>query len=81
MLADNLAGAASLHVLAGEYDRALALSDEALRVSQSIGNLWNQSYSLYMIDLVYMERGEMGAPFRWRRNVFDWPSGPASCRR
>jgi len=60
ILADNLAGAASLHVLAGEYDRALALSDEALRVSQSIDNLWNQSYSLYMIDLVYMERGEMG---------------------
>jgi len=60
MLADSLASFAELQVMIGDYDRAITVSREALQISQAIGNLWNQSYSLYMIDLAYLDRGETG---------------------
>ncbi|HET7087628.1 MAG TPA: hypothetical protein VFL17_03160 [Anaerolineae bacterium] len=60
MLADCLSTTAEFHVLCGEYERAFALSGEALHISRAIGNLWNESYSWYLIDLAHMDRGEMG---------------------
>jgi tetratricopeptide (TPR) repeat protein len=58
MLADSLGNSSNFYVLTGEYDQALARSDEALRISQDIGNLWGQSYSQYYIGYVYFDRGE-----------------------
>lgn len=59
MLIDNLAGSAQVFYLDGDYDQVLNQSDTAYRLSQSIGNLWGQSYSLLNSGLIYWERGEM----------------------
>jgi tetratricopeptide (TPR) repeat protein len=59
MLADSLCNSSGFYVLTGEYDRALAFSAEALRLSQNIANLWDQSYSYYYIGYVYLDRGEL----------------------
>ena len=60
MLADSLSGSATAHVYAGEYDRAIALSDRAFQISDSIKNLWGQSYSRIEIVEVLRQRGEYG---------------------
>ncbi len=60
MLADSLSGGCIAHVYAGDYDRAIALSEEAFQISQSIDNLWGQSYSLWTIGDAFRERGEYG---------------------
>ena len=60
MLADNLASLSMASILSGHFEQALVRSDEALRVSQQIGNLWNQSYALYLVDMVHFERGNSG---------------------
>src|SRR5258708_39595327 len=60
MLADNLASTAFFHTLAGNYGQAVALSEEAEQVSRSIGNVWNQSYALYIVNMVHFDRGDVG---------------------
>jgi tetratricopeptide (TPR) repeat protein len=60
MLADNLASTSMMHIMTGAYDSALATSDEAQVISHRIGNLWNQSYALYLVDIVHFERGDIG---------------------
>jgi len=58
MLADNLAGAANGMVFVGDLDKVIELSNEAFRITESIGNLWGQSYSLLMVGQAYEERGD-----------------------
>lgn len=60
MLADNLATMALFRMLTGEFQTAIALSDEAYQISQTIGNIWGQSYSLYAVGFIYVARGEIG---------------------
>ncbi len=60
MLADNLASAAFLQTIGGDYDGAIANADEAQQISRAIGNVWNESYSRITVDMVYFERGEVG---------------------
>src|SRR5690349_19970706 len=67
MLADNLASSAEHYYLLGHLDKALELAQEALRISQSIGNLWGQSYSLMVISFVYVERAQFSTVFRTAR--------------
>jgi tetratricopeptide (TPR) repeat protein len=57
MLTDSLATATSSHVFSGEFDKAIALSDEAFEISKSIGNLWGQSYSRFVVGNAYWELG------------------------
>jgi tetratricopeptide (TPR) repeat protein len=59
MLADSLSSEIEQHVYAGRFDQALKTFDEARHLSESIGNLWNQSYSRFSIGWVYFERGEI----------------------
>jgi tetratricopeptide (TPR) repeat protein len=59
MLADSLASSATVHVFTGEYDRAIAFSDEAFKISQSIGNRWGQSYSQWQVGFAFWDRGEV----------------------
>jgi hypothetical protein len=60
MLADNLATTSMLHTIGGNYDQALALSSESFQVAQRVGNVWNQSYALYLVDLAHFDRGDIG---------------------
>jgi class 3 adenylate cyclase/tetratricopeptide (TPR) repeat protein len=57
MLTDSLATATTSHVFTGEFDKAIALSDEAFEISKSIGNLWGQSYSRFVVGNAYWELG------------------------
>lgn len=58
MLADSLSGLCSVHVLTGSYEQAITFSEEAIHISQTIGNLWGQSYSRYKVGQAYWERGQ-----------------------
>lgn len=58
MLADALASFALYDSQIGNYDRALAYGGEANQISESIGNLWGQSYSLSTLGSAYWARGE-----------------------
>jgi class 3 adenylate cyclase/tetratricopeptide (TPR) repeat protein len=58
MLADSLGSAAAAHYFSGEYEQAIAVSDEALRISQSINNTWGQSFSQWIVGRAFWERGE-----------------------
>jgi tetratricopeptide (TPR) repeat protein len=58
MLADSLSSSCIAHVYAGDYERAIALSEQALEISQEIENLWGKAYSRWTIGDAYRERGE-----------------------
>ena len=58
MLADSLAGLSIAHMYAGEYDRVIALSEQALQISRSSKDLWEQSKSLLAVGEAYRQRGE-----------------------
>jgi tetratricopeptide (TPR) repeat protein len=58
MLADNLSSMSGYEFFVGRDDQAIALSDEAYAISQSIGNVWGQAYSRLLIGYVYWDRGE-----------------------
>lgn len=59
MLTDNLGSSANLNYFLGNFDVALQNRAEALELSQSIGNLWGQSYSQMFAGRVYVDRGEI----------------------
>jgi tetratricopeptide (TPR) repeat protein len=61
MLADNLASTADLLTTMGDFSAALEFAAEAWRVSQSIGNLWNQAFGRAMMGEIHQARGEFGA--------------------
>jgi tetratricopeptide (TPR) repeat protein len=57
MLTDSMSMHCAAHVLAGDYDRAIALSDQAFQISEASHNLWGQSFSRMIIGLAYWELG------------------------
>lgn len=59
MLADCLGRFAALNMGLGQYDRVIEAAQAALQVSESIGNLWGQSFSRLFVGPVYFERGEV----------------------
>jgi tetratricopeptide (TPR) repeat protein len=58
MLADSLSGSCIAHVYTGEYERAMALSEEAFQISQAIENRWGESYSRWTIGDAFRARGQ-----------------------
>lgn len=58
MLTDSLGSLTAHYVMQGDLDAAAQYSEEGYQISESIGNLWGQSYSKYLIGLLFWERGE-----------------------
>jgi tetratricopeptide (TPR) repeat protein len=58
MLADSLTNMAEVNWATGQYPQALAQATEALRINQSIGNPWGQSYSSGVMGMICVEMGE-----------------------
>jgi len=58
MLTDSMSMTVMAHVAAGEYEQAIALSDEAFQLSESSNNLWGQSFSHMTIGVAYWELGQ-----------------------
>ena len=60
MLSDSLITSAGGHYFLGNFDDALASAEECLAVGKSIGSLWVQAVSLYVLGAAYAEGGEIG---------------------
>ncbi len=58
MLADSLSSLSGFESFVGHDDKAIALSNEAFAISQSIANVWGQAYSRLLIGYVYWDRGD-----------------------
>ena len=59
MLADNLNSSADFYFTGGEHDKAVEASEEAIRVSRSVGNLWGEAAGLFAVAPGLLERGEV----------------------
>jgi len=64
MLADNFSASAMFMVFAGRYQQALMFSRESQKISERIGNLWNQSYSRLMLWMIYFDWGDCAEAIR-----------------
>ncbi|MFO7664200.1 MAG: AAA family ATPase [Chloroflexota bacterium] len=60
MLADSLSNACMIAFMSGEMDRALALADEAYRITSRIDNPWGQGFSQGLRGVVYIYLGQLG---------------------
>ena len=58
MLTNSMSMASGAHILAGEFDQAIALSDEAFQNSEASNNLWGQSFSKMFVCWAYWELGQ-----------------------
>ncbi len=67
MLSSNFGYAVMIHLLLGEYDEAIAASEEGLKISREIGNAWNEAFTQTWIGEAYIERGEFEKAFRVMR--------------
>jgi predicted ATPase/DNA-binding SARP family transcriptional activator len=60
MLADVHIQSSFASMFGGDYDEAVAHSDECWQISNSIGNKWNLAFSRSRIGFVHRARGELG---------------------
>jgi class 3 adenylate cyclase/tetratricopeptide (TPR) repeat protein len=60
MLADSLGSEAEARFNAGEFDRSLGRSQQALQITEEIHNTWGQSYDQMLMSFVLLERGVLG---------------------
>jgi class 3 adenylate cyclase/tetratricopeptide (TPR) repeat protein len=60
MLADSLGSEAEARFNAGEFDRSLRRSQQALQITEEIHNTWGQSYDQMLMSFVLLERGVLG---------------------
>jgi len=60
MLADSLGSEAEARFNAAEFDLSLERSQQALKITEKIENLWGQSYDRMLMAFVLFERGELG---------------------
>lgn len=64
MLADNLGYAVMNDSVLGDFDRAIAASEQALQLSRDINNSWNEVFSQTWVGECYLERGDVTAAER-----------------
>jgi class 3 adenylate cyclase/tetratricopeptide (TPR) repeat protein len=69
MLADSYSMTIWAHWLAGDFEAALAAGHEDIRVSRSIGNVWNHRSALTSMAQVYLDLGDYGGIFRCHRET------------
>lgn len=58
MLADSTSSSALAQYALGNFDAVIAASNESLKITEAIGNLWGQSYAQWIVGNVYADRGE-----------------------
>jgi len=60
MLADSLGSEAEAYFNAGEYDRSLECSQQALQICETTNNLWGQAYDRMLMSFAYFQNGQLG---------------------
>lgn len=76
MLADNFGYSVMIHLVRGEYDTAIAHSQEGYRLSREINNGWNEAFSQSWIGEAYVERGDIARAEQVMLNAIEL--GPSS---
>jgi tetratricopeptide (TPR) repeat protein len=59
MLVENQSQTVYLRVMTVDFDEAITISEEALRIAQSIENVWGQANARMFVGLVHLARGEI----------------------
>lgn len=59
MLVDSLGNLNSFFIYAGDYERALQNSEQARAIADRIDNRWAQAFSLFLVEMIHAERGEI----------------------
>lgn len=59
MLADNWGRSTYIYLMRGDYERSIAGSLEAQRISRSIGNPWGEVFSHLWVGNAYVELGQV----------------------
>lgn len=59
MLSGNLGYAVMNYLIGGNFDAAIAASEEGVRLSREINNAWNEAFAQTWIGEAYLERGEV----------------------
>ncbi|HYF62009.1 MAG TPA: adenylate/guanylate cyclase domain-containing protein [Herpetosiphonaceae bacterium] len=65
MLADSLASAADLVRIGGDNGNAFRIAQEAYRLSQSIGNPWNESFASAIMAEICFDWGRLSEAVYW----------------
>jgi tetratricopeptide (TPR) repeat protein len=73
MFADSLGSEAEARFNAGEFDRSLERSQQALQITEEIHNLWGQSYDQMLMSFVLLERGVLGRGIQLPSRAFNLP--------
>lgn len=71
MLSGNLGYAVMIYLIGGNFDAAIAASEEGLRLSREINNAWNEAFAQTWIGAAYLERGEVETAERIMRAAID----------
>jgi tetratricopeptide (TPR) repeat protein len=72
MLADSLATASLYATMTGSYAEAIAASEEAFALSQTINNAWGKSYSLSFVGRAYWDRGDINRALEVMKEAVRW---------
>jgi class 3 adenylate cyclase/tetratricopeptide (TPR) repeat protein len=59
MLVDNLGNLVLIAYLYGDYERAIHVAEESIRISQMIGNIWGETISTSRLGSIYFELDEL----------------------
>ncbi len=65
MLADTYTLKVALQWTMGQYDAGLETAAETLRLSRSIGNVWNEREALRMMGVLHTLKGHFGEALQW----------------
>jgi tetratricopeptide (TPR) repeat protein len=72
MLADSLATASLYATMTGRYAEAIAASEEAQTLSQTINNAWGKSYSRSFVGRAFWDRGEVSRAIAVMEEAVHW---------
>jgi tetratricopeptide (TPR) repeat protein len=64
MLTDTLSNFSIHYFVLADFEKSLQSSDEAVKISESIGNVWGEAYGRFIVSYVLAERGEWGQALR-----------------
>ncbi|MDX1686437.1 MAG: tetratricopeptide repeat protein [Candidatus Promineifilaceae bacterium] len=68
---DPLLGLAILAIIAGDYERALSLAEEGLRLSEERGDAHNQQLAFYALSSATLAQGKYERARRYARQAYD----------
>lgn len=74
MLADNLTATGETLLIAGEYERAMRSTTDAIALSHTLNSIWNLAYSGFNLMIVNTELGNLDRVFSWVEELNSLPS-------